>query len=250
MNLLLSEAGKHSHAKYTKIINGKTFSYIGNEDEGQLIEEIVYNAIVDNTSLSFITNSVFQALVELPDKVLLITFNDNTDEHPGERTIEYLYSEFSEEEIMTYIKDHIVTENMFFVIENISKGLFVFSFEKENINFELKYEEIKAETLMSGKTKFKKFFNKNISVMLLLILTILTPILSYEPLKGFCITEPEMQLSKLDIEYKKILSQKMNLENEIEVLNKNYFAIQKEKDIFSNTVRVEEILNLSGFNKL
>ena len=250
MNLLLSESGKHSNSKYTKVINGKTFSYIGPEDEGQLIEEVVFNALTEKVLLPFIQESIIQALVELPDKVLLITFNDNIDENPGEGTIEYLYSEFSEEEIMAYIKDHIITENIFFVIENINKNLFSFSFEKENINFELKYEELKAETLMSGKTKFKRFFNKNISVIVLLILTILTPTLSYEPLKNFCITEPEMQISKLDIEYKKTLSQKMSLENEIETLNKSYFAIQKEKDIFSSASKIEEILNLNGFSKL
>jgi hypothetical protein len=253
MNILSAEAGKLSNAKYVRDVNGKSFSYIGSSDEGKLIEEIVFNALIDNVeNPEFFKSNPFQALVEMSDKVLLITYNDN-EEGAGEDTLDYSLEEFSEQEIMAYLREYLLNKedlsNLVFVIDDQEDEMIHFSRESDNLEFSLLYSEIRAETLIAGSKKVKMFLKRNLGTIMLIVFIILTPLLSLGPAKKYAITDLDNEINRLTIEEQKTAISKRQQELEIEEIAKKYFKIKKEKDVFSDVELMKELLDLRGFLK-
>jgi cell division protein FtsL len=250
MVFLSAEAGNISEATFKRVINGKQFSYTGDLDHGILIEEVIFNALLDKSEK--FKKELIQTIVILTDRVYLVTLNDQSSASDGENTLEYLRTEFSDKEIMSYISENIIDQDKLFFVEAIEddgkETLFSFTRESDSISFSLKESELKGEMLISGSKKLKLILTKNYISILLAIGIILIPSITI-PYANYTIDQKTKELLKLKIEEKKLNIEQKKKEIEIKDTSEKFNSMEKTKDLFSDEKLFQSFLDLNITSK-
>jgi len=227
MNILYAKAGKLQNAKFLKTIGSKIYSYTGEEEEGFLIEELIYNAIKNDLD---IVNSKFQVIVETENHIYFITYEDQTEEKYGEDTISYSLGEFSKEDISNIISE--LLEDYPLIAAEIKDNKLIIKYE----DFEKEYniKDIPKEILISKKTRIKNFVSSKVIEIILIIAIILIPALTIEPIKKTLINNREIAIKKYKNDYNRLLKEKASLEKKNFRLKKEFEALKNREDILKN----------------
>lgn len=242
MIFLSGEAGKVSGSKFQKEINGKSFSYRGESEFGVFIEEIVFRALA-NHNPSF-KSELLQIIVIMTDTIFFVTLNDSDNGYAGENTLEYSRTEFKTSEIMGYLSDNIFSKtDLIFVNYDEETKIFNYSRDKDSLDFNVNFNDIEIETMISGSKRFKTFFLKNIHFISFMSLSILIPLLTFTPISSK-IDLYELEVKKLDIQEKKLQIQKQKKDTELLDTTRKYASIENTKDLFSNEALLQKVMDL------
>jgi len=236
MNILFGEAGKKQHAKFTLEINGKMFSYVGTDNEGVLIEDLIFNSLKENMN----TDIKFQVIVEMEESVFLISYNDynpeNKEDEPGEDTVVYYFSEFLEEDISTFIMELVNSTDTLVTCE-YKEGILSFSSDlitTEEKEFTVLENDIKVTELISTFKKIKNFIKNRFTEIILIIMIILIPLMTINPLKKGIIKNREIKINLLEKEISQLKKDRVKLRRKMKNRINEYRNIKKEKDIMEN----------------
>jgi len=230
MNILYAKAGKKANAKFIKNINGKFYSYVGNKEEGFLIEELVFNALSKYEELK---RKKFQVIIEAEDNIYLITYNDQSDFQEGEDTIVYSLMDFSKENISDFISDLII-EDIPLIYIDYKNGILKINSEFMQIDTEIDDKDINVEKLISKITKIKTFISSKITEIILTILIVSIPAITISPLKNSIIENRNNMIKKLKMEYSVYNKKKSEIKTKNFMVKKKYDEIKTKKDVLTN----------------
>jgi len=249
MTFISGLAGKKPGAKYTKTINKKIYSYVGEETNCMFIEEVVANALIEKNKV-YATKEL-QVVVTFEDKIFLISLNDADleEENDGLDTIEYNKNEFSEEDIFEFLSDYIIEFEETIFVENKKTTKeddnleFRFINEKSNLDLTIDKDNIKAELLRTSGQKVKGFLKDYIYIIYPIILIILFPIFAI-PEFDKQIEEKERIVTKLNVETKKLKEMEMKKFQELNGNKLKLKELEKEKNVFEDLEKMKNLLAL------
>ena len=106
MKFLFTKAGNVDGAKFSKRIGQKTFSYVGDKEEGVMFEEFVFKGVTK--CIPEIENKVFVVFTEIKDELMAVSFfNDKTSVFEGEDTVYYDLRSVKEEDAKNYLTEFL-----------------------------------------------------------------------------------------------------------------------------------------------
>lgn len=245
---LLFGSVTYKKLKFNKTLGEKTFYSEVKFDEFYFIEDIVFN-VVSKYKPNLLEKQFCLVTLLNKEKYVITFFNDTTNDKPnGESSIEYLLSDFSEEEIKEFIKSILIDQgytNDDLVLLTIDEDFLMFSniFDESGesllVNEDM-LENIGAELMT---TTYKKHHSKINSIIFVFIIFIVT-IFAYIKLSDYYLNELnkktghysklEKDIDKIkkdikDQEIKQRLSQdKMNLIDvkNIKVLDEKIYSLE------------------------
>lgn len=183
MKFFFTKAGAIEDAKFVKRVGKKTFSYVGDEEEGVFFEEFVYQATVK--CMPELANEVFIVLTEIKDSILALSFfNDKTAIYEGEETVFYDLQSIGKQEATGFLREFVAelvkSENGSMYVESLKKyGLISVVIDEKNEKVSIAAKEkrcdfnlddIVPEELISKAKKIKRIVANTVPTVALLLL--------------------------------------------------------------------------------
>lgn len=245
---LSCQAGLVAGAKYHKKVNGKTFSYVGKEDYGSFIEE--YAFLVISKFSAALKDKRIEAVVITEASVFLVFLNDQSSSSDGSSSMEYSRKDFNDEDIMGFLNDHIddISDLLFIDMDtDKEKELVSMKREKDNISFEVNFNDIKPEIMISGFKKITKLVKTYYVYVLIVTVIVITPLI------GIKIVQKMNENGDIEIRGLELQINKGNiLKNKLQSENQNQRGERMDvigmKDIFHDTSLMTQLLRLSDFD--
>lgn len=230
MNYFLGEAGALADARFQKNIRGKKFSYIGKENEGYFLEDII-NEVIKKSGFTK-SDGLYEIAVSDKSKTIIIIFGDNLA-GPGESSAEYSLDDFSEEIIVDLV-DQVITDQNELLTFTIEDNTIFFEHEASDFSFSCSFDEINPELMVSGTKKVVIWLQRNkwnvIAGIFMLALPFSENLIYQKTIyKKHLATMEELKSDEISYRRKKESAKKKWL-----ILSKEYNLIQKENDFFDD----------------
>jgi hypothetical protein len=242
---LACQAGPASGAKYVKKVNGKLFSYIGDSYFGSFIEEFLY-ILVGKYSAEFQKEKIVSVVVT-DSSVYLIYLNDSDVHNYGKSTIEYSRNDFSDNEIMGFLNDHIEDRDKLLFVE-IKDGIVSMNRTYDSIQFTISQEEINPEEMISGVRKIKKFIANTYKMAIAIVIMIVTPLVFIFYFNKIMDSyRNDIESIKIEISKNNLLLNKANSEKSMAIGNR-VENVDSLNDIFNNVELMTRLLDSEPIN--
>lgn len=230
MEIFTGKAGLIEQSKFHIKIAGKTFSYIGENEQGFFLEELTWNAIVQS---DIHRDAEYEVVVTTPDQKIYVSFRDNLTGDDGESTLSYSLDDVNEEQIAELLGDQIAEPKDVIFMEWVNNEMTVMEGE-DNDEYVFTFNDLNPTPMVTGALKAKIWLKRNRFNILGIFLIISIPAASIPFGYKFLTEQHGSNIKKYNTEKATLVKTKEKTSKLISDTNQAYLKVLNVKDIFDS----------------